>query len=214
MSRLVIPSVPPRYAACTFENFNPRTVRQREAVQALRDAVIVNWLPEANALLCGPPGVGKTHLGCAALRAQAECDAEHDDEFLARRDALFVSWVRLCAMLADKDAEADALLRHARRAKLLMLDDLSPPETAAEGRALLGLVHARHDAGMGTIVTTNAARVELPQLFGARVAERMAEGALLLSLDGKSHRQPRAESAAEAVRKLREFMDDDDDGDA
>src|SRR6266850_5814110 len=67
--------IPRRYAACDFASFSPQDSSQENALAQTRAFVasytVLKVQEEADAglLFLGPPGVGKTHLAVAALRA-------------------------------------------------------------------------------------------------------------------------------------------------
>jgi len=70
---LILARIPPRYAACSFENFksSPGTSQDHALNQAQSFA---NEYPavDRGLLFMGPAGVGKTHLAVAIIRALVE----------------------------------------------------------------------------------------------------------------------------------------------
>lgn len=190
MNQANIPTVPPRYRTCRIDNFEPKTPDQRAVVEAIRaafdgpddddDPAITS-----NIILCGPPGVGKTHLATAVLYRDAASD---EPQFWA--EYIFVSWPALSQRLrAGEDCGAE--IKAAAAAWRVVLDDLMACDTAAETRALLSIVDARYAANRQRIVvTTNLPRAQFRKAFGDRIADRLCDAALIFTLDGESQRKP------------------------
>jgi DNA replication protein DnaC len=170
----------------TFENFD-WTFNPKLPQEQLRDLATGGYLVrKEHILLCGPAGVGKTHLA-AGLGHQAA------------RQGYRVEFIKTSRLLSDlggghADGTWDGRLRHYLLAALLILDDFAMREyTTQQADDLYELISDRTRAG-SIIVTSNRPPQDWYPLFPNPV---LAEGALdrllgrahHLVLQGRSYRQ-------------------------
>src|SRR5579859_4717410 len=159
----------------TFENFdwtfNPELPREQ-----LRDLATGGYLlRKEHILLCGPVGVGKTHLA-EALGHQA-C-----------RQGYRVEFIKTSRLLSDlggghADGTWDGRMRHYLLPPLLILDDFAMREfTSQQADDLYELIGERSRAG-SMILTSNRSPQDWSPLFPNPV---LAEGALDRLL-GRAH---------------------------
>lgn len=165
-------------------NIPSRKVRDLAACQFLHR--------RENVILCGLPGVGKSHLA-QAIGHQA-CRIGHS--------VLFVKAVQLFRKLAAARADQtwEERVREYVRADLLILDDFGlKPLTTAQADDLGEIVAERHLKG-GMLFTSNR-RVEewlglFPdQVFGNSILDRLAHNAHQLVIEGDSYRRTRKPEA-------------------
>jgi DNA replication protein DnaC len=169
----------------TFENFD-WTFNPKVPQQHLRDLASGGYLVrKEHIVLCGPVGVGKTHLA-EALGHQA-CRQGHRVEFIKAS--------RLLSDLGGGHADGtwDGRLRRYLLPSLLIIDDFAMREfTAQQADDVYELIDERSRAG-SMILTSNRSAQDWYPLFPNPV---VAEGALdrllgrahQLVLDGRSHR--------------------------
>lgn len=134
----------------------------------------------ANLVLLGPVGTGKTwHAWHAVERAM---------EAGWFGTALFYSayaWKRLTGPPLDA-----AEISKAAAADVLVLDDPGAHRLGEwDLEHLLGVADERWNHGRPTVFTSNAPK--LGDLFGERIASRLADGATALVLDGNDRRRNR-----------------------
>ena len=139
-----------------------------------------------NILLCGPTGVGKSHLANALA-----CEA-------LKRDYHVCSWPtqRLLADLHTARATgADArLLTRLLTCDVLVLDDFGLlPLTAQAAQDLYEIINQRYERG-SLIITSNRAFDEWPAVFGqdllaSAALDRLTHHVHTLILRGQSYRQ-------------------------
>jgi DNA replication protein DnaC len=161
-----------------------------------------------NLWLVGDIGAGKTGLAWGLVRQIVADEIERyfglDEEFRAGTPsnvALLIVWRDLLDALRAEmndptEYDGSTLYRFACNVRVLALDDLGaerPTEYALE--RLAGLVQARYDARRPTIVTTNyqspqlAARLgETDKLLGRRIADRLYDGSVGVTLERASRR--------------------------
>jgi DNA replication protein DnaC len=173
-------------------NFNPNINRQ----QVLELATCTYIRQKRNALICGPTGVGKTHLA-QALTHEA-CRRGHT--------ALFVNTYRMLQHIngGRADGTLERRFQTYLRPDLLVLDDfglksLHPP--APED--LYDVISERYERG-SIMLTSNRALEEWPDLFGAPLLasaclDRLTHQAHIVIITGASFR-------AQGPRHLKEEL--------
>jgi DNA replication protein DnaC len=166
----------------TFDfNFNPTLNRQQLLALAAGDYI----REKRNVILCGPTGVGKSHLA-QALGHEA-----------CRRgfDVLFVNAYKLLQHLhgGRADDSLDRRLKLYLRPELLILDDfgLKPLQTPAPSD-LYDIINERYERG-SLLLTSNRPPAEWPGLFGdpllaAAGIDRLCHRAEIIIIRGESFR--------------------------
>lgn len=162
-------------------SFNPSINRQ----QVLDLATCEYIRQKRNALLCGPTGVGKTHL--AQALAHEAC----------RRgfDVLFVNTNRMLQHIngGRADGTHERRLQAYVRPHLLVLDDFGLKPLRAPGpEDLYDIINERYEQG-SILLTSNRAPSEWPDLFGDPLLasaglDRLAHKAHVLVVTGTSFR--------------------------
>ena len=175
----------------TFDwSFNPSLNRQQILHLASGDYL----RRKRNLLVCGPTGVGKSHL--AQALAHEACRQGYD--------VLFVNTHKMLAHLHGGRADGTWERRLATyvRPDLLVLDDFGlKPLTDPAPADLYDVINERYEAG-SILVTSNRAPAEWPELFGDPLLasaglDRLAHQAETIVSTGRSYRaQGQAPAAA------------------
>ena len=138
-----------------------------------------------NAVLLGPPGLGKTHLAIA-LGIKA-CEAGYPVAF-----ASTTGWLHRLAEAHARNT-LDVELRKLNRYRLLVIDEVGYlPLDAAAASLFFQLVASRYETG-SVIVTSNLAFSQWGQTLGddivaAATIDRLVHHAHVIALEGDSYR--------------------------
>jgi DNA replication protein DnaC len=177
-------------------SFNPNINRQQ-----IYDMATCSFVERAESVfLCGPAGVGKSHL-CQAIGHEA-----------VRRgyDVLFT---RTSAMLAHlhagrADGSYERRLASYQRPEVLCLDDFGlKPMRPPAMEDLYEVIEGRYGRG-AIILTTNRAFSEWQELFdnpvlASAAIDRLAHGATQIVITGDSYRSKGPRSKARALEDAR-----------
>lgn len=161
--------------------FNPTIQRQQVLHLASCDYV----RRKRNVLICGPTGVGKSHL--AQALAHEACRQGFD--------VLFVNTHKMLRHLHGGRADGtwDRRLIGYLRSELLILDDFGlKPLNERMPADLYDVINERYETG-SIVVTSNRAPAEWPDLFGDPLLasaglDRLAHQAETVVITGKSYR--------------------------
>lgn len=161
--------------------FNPTINRQKVLHLASCDYI----RQKRNALICGPTGVGKSHL--AQSLAHEGCRQGFD--------VLFVNTNKMLSHLngGRADGTFDRRLQTYLRPHLLVLDDFGLKPLQPPGpEDLYDVINERYEKG-SILLTSNREPAEWPELFGDPLLasagiDRLAHGAEMLVITGTSYR--------------------------
>jgi len=162
-------------------NFNPSVHRQQVLDLATCDYI----RKKRNVLICGPTGVGKTHL--AQSLAHEACRQGYK--------SLFVNTYRMLQHIngGRADGTHERRLQTYLRPDLLMLDDFGLKPLHRPGpEDLYDVINERYEQG-SILLTSNRDPKEWPELFGDPLLasaglDRLTHGAHILVITGASFR--------------------------
>jgi DNA replication protein DnaC len=140
-----------------------------------------------NAIFTGTAGVGKTHL--ARALGYAACQKG--------LSVLFLSAAEMVNQLshAQKAFNLENELNKYRRPQVLIIDELGYVTLDAQASNLFfQVISARHDAGLGTIATTNLPFGKFNQIFANdaiahAIVDRLVNEAEVFFMEGASYRE-------------------------
>jgi len=169
----------------TLEEFDFKFQPSVDA-KLVRELASGHFIAQAeNALLFGPPGVGKTHLAVALGRAAIE----------AGHSALFITATALLATLSKAHSEGrfGDQLGFFAKPKLLIVDELGYlPLERTTAHLFFQLVAKRYERG-SILLTTNQQVTEWGHVFGdetiaAAILDRLLHHSHTLVIKGESYR--------------------------
>jgi len=172
----------------TIETFDFRFNAEVLMPQRIRDLFSCHFIENnQNCLLCGPPGIGKTHIAHAIA---------HE---VCRRgqDVLFFKTHKFLAALKDSDyaGRTKRLKKKCIAAKVLILDDFGFRRYEQDEAELLYEISEERIGRGSVILTSNRPPQDWYSIFpdpviGGAVLDRMVSGAIKIIVEkGKSHRK-------------------------
>jgi DNA replication protein DnaC len=186
--------VPSRFQTCTLEGFVAKETDQRRVLRAVR-----SWVDDdetAGLFLCGPCGIGKTHLAVSVL---LELKRRH----LSGRFASAQELIMECRDCFHGDNNVSSILSRYSDADTLLLDDLGAEKSTDFVRETIGVLIDRiYRDDKLLIVTSNLDLNALAQKLDDRIADRLVEMCLAIKFTGGSYRHQIAATRA-ATRNQR-----------
>jgi DNA replication protein DnaC len=197
--RLADANIPKRYLHCTFDNFSAYNESLERALEAARriperfERAAARELVGRGVFLDGQPGVGKTHLAVAVLKAIIE-RSNASGLFYDTRDLL-----RMIRSTYDPSIRTTELeiLRPVMNTEVLVLDDLGAEKTSEWVEETMNLiVNTRYNERRMTLFTSNY--LDIPDdtdqnslLFriGHRMRSRLHEMCDFVEMDGADYRE-------------------------
>lgn len=175
-----------RFEAATLESFQAETPQQRAVLRSCREYVEnFDQSSGAGLFLIGPPGTGKTHLGCAMTSAIVRkhlCSGMVTSASNAVR-SIRETWRR------DADRSETAAIEDMAHRGVLVLDEVGAGfDTDAARAQLFEVIDLRYAWKVPTIVLSNLSMPKLRDALGDRSYDRLREGASVLVCDWPSHR--------------------------
>jgi len=208
--RLIDASIPKRYQHCTLENFLAYNESLERAVLQARRLIEAFPAAHVGLFLEGQPGVGKTHLAVAVLKAIIERTGGRG-LFTDTRELLRV--IRSTYDPSIRTTELE-VLRPVLQADLLVLDDLGAEKTSEWVDETMNLiVNTRYSERRLTLFTSNYPDIpddtdpnSLLFRIGARMRSRLHEMCDFIVLDAADYRERPTNAGADdllAMWKMR-----------
>jgi DNA replication protein DnaC len=172
----------------TFEQFDFSFNREAIPANVIRDLATCHFIDKRdNLLLCGPPGIGKSHIACAigheACRRQM--------------DVIFRKTGKIIEELSDPlyPKRSDRLLKKTISCDLLILDDFAFRKYSQSESELLYTIADERLGKKSTIITSNRPPEDWYSVFpdpviGGAILDRLISGAIkIIITKGESYRR-------------------------
>ncbi len=173
-------SIPEELKGVTMENYTPQTQTQQKLIETVgRYFEKKAWRNGKGLIICGPNGVGKTHVAVAIYK---KLIGQHVTAAFARPklDGGFHEIEEHYKMLAAP--------------KVLIYDDFGPElERDFILNHLFNLFDKRVNSKKGLIGTTNLKSVALKYKFGTKIFSRLSKDNFFLQIDGEDFREKKRE---------------------
>ncbi len=161
------------------------TQRIEKTFLSLHNNIDKNNLPKT--IFVGNPGVGKSHL--ARSLGYASCQRGLSVLFLTAAE------MANSLLQAQKIAQLEREITKLKKPQVVIIDELGYVDFDVQGSQLFfQVISARHDAGLGLVVTTNLNSSQFNQIFANQavttvVVDRMVNEAEIFYMEGDSYRK-------------------------
>ena len=170
--------VPPRFAECSFFNFECRTENEKHIFQKVCDFVNQEH-NEGVLLMTGAKGTGKTHLGTAAVR-------DTQGRYVSMEDLIYK--VESSMNFKSPQTEEEVFADYSTT-KFLVIDEVGRSlKREKEIEILSYILRKRYDNQLPTIVISNLEKKVLMKNLGEAVVDRLRETATSIEFTGESYR--------------------------
>jgi DNA replication protein DnaC len=177
--------VPERFREADFTNYRVDPGNGEAKAAALNLVNKFNELTGRGLILCGPIGIGKTHLGCAIInqlvRQGVSCRYIYAESFLE-------FWRHTGTSDAARILEYQAL-RALRDEQLIFLDDVGiGTDTVFTETQYTKLLDARYREKRPIVLATNLGLEDLGKVIGERCMSRLVESNEIVEIQGADRR--------------------------
>lgn len=168
----------PRFAECSFFNFECRTENEKHIFQKVCDFVSQEH-NEGVLLMTGAKGTGKTHLGTAAVR-------DTQGRYVSMEDLIYK--VESSMNFKFPQTEEDVFADYSTT-KFLVIDEVGRSlKREKEIEILSYILRKQYDNQLPTIVISNLEKKVLMKNLGETVVDRLRETATSIEFTGESYR--------------------------
>lgn len=178
----------------TFEGFDFNFNREILIPSNIRDLATCHFVDKKeNLVLCGPPGIGKSHIACAI--GHEACRRQ--------KDVLFRKMSKLLEELTDPlyPKRSAKLLKRVLTCDLLILDDFGFRKYTQDESEIIYTLADERLGKKSTIITSNRPTEDWYSVFpdpviGGALMDRLVSGAIkIVVTKGKSYRKEKKEVA-------------------
>jgi len=183
---LEVSGIPKRFISKDITGMKADSEPEKKAIRAILnyEKAVVSGSP-ASLILCGRPGTGKTHIGCAIVKAVISSDK-------AAKIINVSSLMRKVKATYRKDCEytENDVFEFYGDLPFLVIDEVGV-QFGSETEKLIfyEIINARYNNELPTVLISNLTQDELLGFVGERVMDRFKEdGGAVIAFDWESHR--------------------------
>jgi DNA replication protein DnaC len=185
-------AIPERFKTRSLDNFEPRTEQQKVVLELAR-RFVAGWEQTARAgrwlVFAGEPGVGKSHIAIAILRALMPTHVGQYITCMGMIQAVRATWGR------NATTDESQVLRHFGTTPLLVVDEIGVQYgTDGEHTIIFDVLDRRYRDMRPTILLTNQDVEGFKGFIGERLYDRMKENTRWVQFDGASFRKEAREA--------------------
>lgn len=188
--RVEISQIPLRFKGKTLDDLKFSSNKQKSILKTAKEylkAIQDPKLSGTSLILCGRPGTGKTHIGCAFVVGFALTD----------RVAKYITTSQLMRNVKStyhKDAERtedEVLTFYGTTVEFLVIDEVGVQfGTETEKLIFYEIINRRYENMLYTVLISNLTADELKGFIGERAFDRFKEdGGAILAFDWESYRK-------------------------
>lgn len=206
-ARMAISGIQGRFLSARFDNFEAATPEQGKVLDTCRQyAANVGWKSGSGLWMIGPPGTGKTHLGCAMVRHVIE-DRDAEAAIYSGREIIRMlrsTWSKSGSdrTMDGRATSEEGLINDLGWMPLLVIDEIGVGfGSEGEQVQLFDIIDLRYKHQRPTVLLSNLTAKEVKQTIGERAYDRLREGAQVVACGWPSHRGNRGpRQSLEAVK--------------
>jgi DNA replication protein DnaC len=181
--------IPKRFLKCGIDNWIARDDRQGKVLakcEVYVDLFSQNYDEGTGMIFAGPPGTGKTHMGCAIINETIALGFRGMyTTGLAMKQAVQETYNDKSA--GDRTSAVNSFIHP----NLLVVDEIDLLHASEDAQLILWeVISGRYNEVKPTIIISNLTKQELTEQLGGRIIDRLAENkGQFIAFDWESHRR-------------------------
>ncbi len=182
--------IPARFKGKTLDDLKFSSNRQKSILKVVREylkTIQAAQLSGTPLIMCGKPGTGKTHIGCAFVAAFALTDRK--SKYITTSQMM--RYVKSTYHKDSESTEDEVLDFYGETVEFLVIDEVGVQfGTETEKFIFYEIINRRYENMLPTVLISNLTADELKDFIGERAFDRFKEdGGAILAFDWESYRK-------------------------